>query len=211
MYRLFLLLALIVSSSAFGRIWENNKGQSIDAELVEFISDSQIKIKLASNGRYYDYNISDLSEADQTYLAEIKTKVQAEQRAAKLAKRKARWTEDLDDALAESKEYDLPILYLFTGSDWCGYCIRLHDQVLTEREFEKYADKNLVLLLLDFPQNKQKRSIAEQNKKLKSEFGVRGYPTVWIVGADGEKLGKIGGYSNWSPEEYVAKIEKILE
>jgi len=192
-----------------GRTWENREGQRIDAEFLEFVNDTSIRIKLSSNGRIYTYSIADLSKSDQTYLAELKKKIIAEKAAAKLADRRARWTEDLEEAEAEAKEFGLPILYLFTGSDWCGYCIQLEDRVFSRREFREYADKNLVLLKLDFPRGSQRRSIERQNQTLKNEFNVSGFPTVFLANVEGDSLGKIGGYGGWSPEEYIKRLEDL--
>ena len=64
------------------------------------------------------------------------------------------WLTDYDQAVKTAKETKRPILMLFTGSDWCPYCVKLEKNVLSKTEFKKYAKDNLVLLYLDFPRRK---------------------------------------------------------
>jgi protein disulfide-isomerase len=73
-------------------------------------------------------------------------------------------------------------MLFFTGSDWCGWCIRLQREVFQKPEFEPWAKENVVLVDLDFPsKKKQDPKIKEQNQKLQKQFGIRGYPTVVFV------------------------------
>jgi thioredoxin-related protein len=121
------------------------------------------------------------------------------------------WLTDFDKAKAEAKEKNRPILIDFSGSDWCGWCIKLDKEVFQKDEFKAYADDNLVLMLADFPSDKSKQSadVIKQNEKLAKEFGVRGFPTVFVLGADGEIIGKTG-YQKGGPEAYVTHIKKII-
>ena len=82
----------------------------------------------------------------------------------------------------------------FTGSDWCGWCKRLTANVFSQPEFKKWADKNVILLELDFPRRKQiPNEIRQQNASLQQAFKVRGYPTVWVFNL--EKNTESEGYS----------------
>jgi thiol-disulfide isomerase/thioredoxin len=91
------------------------------------------------------------------------------------------WLVNLDEAYAVSQKTGKPILANFTGSDWCGWCKRLTNDVFSKPEFKKWADKNVVLLELDFPRNKQlPEELRQQNAGLQQAFGVGGYPTIWV-------------------------------
>jgi thiol:disulfide interchange protein len=93
----------------------------------------------------------------------------------------AGWLTNLDEAYAKSKSSNKPILANFTGSDWCGWCKRLTASVFSQPDFKTWADKNVVLLELDFPRGKQlPDAIRQQNQSLQQAFGVGGYPTVWL-------------------------------
>ena len=47
-------------------------------------------------------------------------------------------------ATAEGKD----ILMDFTGSDWCGWCIRLNDEVFRHRQFADYASAHQLSIVL---------------------------------------------------------------
>lgn len=91
------------------------------------------------------------------------------------------WLVSIDEAYEISKKTGKPIMANFTGSDWCGWCIRLTNDVFSKPEFKQWATKNVVLLELDFPRRKQlPENIRQQNAGLQQAFGVTGYPTVWV-------------------------------
>jgi protein disulfide-isomerase len=93
----------------------------------------------------------------------------------------AGWLTNLDEAYAKSKKENKPIMANFTGSDWCGWCKKLTASVFSQPEFKAWADKNVVLLELDYPRGKQiPEVIRAQNSNLQQAFQVSGYPTVWI-------------------------------
>ena len=127
------------------------------------------------------------------------------------------WHTDLDKAAAISTKTKKPLLLFFTGSDWCGWCIRLQKEVLHTPEFDAWAKENVVLLELDFPRRtKLDPKLAEQNMQLQQAFKVRGYPTVWIVdlvaGANKVNFSALGstGYVAGGPTAWLANANKIL-
>ena len=90
------------------------------------------------------------------------------------------WEVNLEIAQAISVKTGKPILANFTGTDWCGWCIRLKKEVFVKDEFIKWANENFVLLELDFPRRfVLPTNIKQQNQQLAQAFGVRGYPTIW--------------------------------
>ena len=50
---------------------------------------------------------------------------------------------DFDKALAEAKAAKKHVFVLFTGSDWCGWCIKLRKNVLDNKKFKKRFKKEL--------------------------------------------------------------------
>lgn len=92
-----------------------------------------------------------------------------------------KWYTRLDEAQKASNSSGKPIFAMFTGSDWCGWCHKLHKDVFAKKEFIDWAKKNVILLELDFPRNKQlPEDIQKQNSELQQVFHVQGYPTVWM-------------------------------
>jgi thioredoxin-related protein len=127
------------------------------------------------------------------------------------------WETDMNKALEVSKKTKKPLFLFFTGSDWCGWCIRLQKEVFKTPEFAKWAKDNVVLVELDFPrQAAQTPEIKKQNMELQQTFMVQGYPTVWFVNGskkDGKiNLEKIGstGYLAGGPSAWLAAANQIL-
>ena len=121
------------------------------------------------------------------------------------------WFVNWDKALAQARKTDKALFILRTGSDWCGWCMKLRSEVLTTPEFEDFARKNLVLLYLDSP----RRNPLGEDQKAHNEMIARalsfggGVPHVLIVNANGEKLGSIGG-GGLSLEAYLGRLRDIL-
>jgi thiol-disulfide isomerase/thioredoxin len=91
------------------------------------------------------------------------------------------WHTDLMKAHDLSEKTKKPIFAFFTGSDWCGWCIKLQNNVFAKPEFIAWAKENVILLELDYPRTKQlPPNLVQQNASMQQAFQVTGYPTVWI-------------------------------
>lgn len=128
------------------------------------------------------------------------------------------WHTDMSKASDLAIKEKKPMLLFFTGSDWCGWCIRLQKEVLKTTEFEKWANDNVILVELDFPRRTaQEPNIKAQNAQLQNMFQVRGYPTVWFVSPEKGKEGKMNlnglgstGYVAGGPEKWLAVADQIV-
>lgn len=121
------------------------------------------------------------------------------------------WSDDYEKALEQAKKENKKVLLDFTGSDWCGWCIKLDKEVFSKPKFKQYAKDNLVLVEVDFPQGKRlPKKTVEQNEKLQQEHGVRGYPTIVVLDPEGKKLGQLG-YVEGGPEAFIAKLEEVTK
>jgi thioredoxin-related protein len=121
------------------------------------------------------------------------------------------WMTDFEAAKKVAAEKKLPILADFSGSDWCGWCIKLNKEVFDQEDFAKFASGKLVLFLADFPSKKKlPEAQAKQNDKLAAEFGIKGFPTVLILDAQGKVLAKTG-YRAGGAAAYVEHIKSLLE
>jgi thioredoxin-related protein len=119
-----------------------------------------------------------------------------------------KWFTDLDEAKAVAVKENKPLLVDFTGSDWCGFCIKLHAEVFDKPEFEEFA-KGYVLVELDFPNKKpQPAEEKAKNKAIQAKFAVTGFPTVLLLDAKtGEAYGRQGGYGpGTGPKAYLEKL-----
>lgn len=121
------------------------------------------------------------------------------------------WMTDFEKAKAKAKAENKHMLIDFSGSDWCGWCVKLDKEVFSQKDFKAYATDNLVLVLADFPRDKSKQSaeLQKQNAQMAEEFGVRGFPSVFILNPDGKAVAQTG-YQDGGPEAYVAHIKKLI-
>ncbi|WP_372807304.1 thioredoxin family protein [Pontiella sp.] len=121
------------------------------------------------------------------------------------------WMTDFEKAKEVAKEKKHHILVDFSGSDWCGWCVKLDKEVFSKDEFKAYAKENLVLVLADFPRDKsnQSEALIKQNNELAKKYGVRGFPTVFLLSPEGEIVAKTG-YRDGGPEAYVKHIQQLI-
>jgi len=103
------------------------------------------------------------------------------------------WLDSYEEAVQIAKQTGRPILADFTGSNWCGFCVKLKKEVFDTPSFKSWAAKNVVLLELDFPRpNLQADWIKKQNDQLRSRYEINSYPTILILNSDGGVIGKQG-------------------
>ena len=123
---------------------------------------------------------------------------------------RANWSDNMEEALANAKAQNRFMLLNFTGSDWCGWCIKLDQEVFSKKEFKQYAQNNLQLVVVDFPARKKlSGKLQKQNNELQTKYGVRGYPTILILDPNGEKVAQTG-YQPGGPEAYIQHLEKLI-
>jgi thiol-disulfide isomerase/thioredoxin len=104
-----------------------------------------------------------------------------EETAAEPATTKLEWHTSLQKAHDLSAKTGKPIFGFFTGSDWCGWCMKLQREVFAKPEFIAWAQENVILLELDFPKRTpQSDELKAQNRSLQQAFKVTGYPTIWL-------------------------------
>lgn len=119
----------------------------------------------------------------------------------------AGWIANYDRALDIAKAQNKKILLNFTGSDWCGWCIKLDKEVFSQAKFLNYAKDNYVLVKLDFPKRSQlPAGLKQQNERLAKKFNVRGFPTVVVLNSNGKKY-STGGYVRGGPSAFIASIQ----
>jgi len=120
------------------------------------------------------------------------------------------WLTNLEEAQEIAAEKDLPIFVDFTGSDWCGWCKKLENEVFSKSDFIEYANENLVMLKIDFPKYKQQSTeIKTYNQALLQKYDIQGFPTILLLNAEGEVLGRTG-YQYGGSDKYIEHIKGIL-
>ena len=122
------------------------------------------------------------------------------------------WFDDYAAAREKARRENKPMLLLFTGSDWCGFCIKLRREALDKSDFKGFARKQLVLVFIDSPRRtKLPAELVEQNRELKRKFGAGGgVPETLIVSPDEKVIGRIGGCPR-NPKDYLKKLKRIIK
>jgi thioredoxin-related protein len=130
--------------------------------------------------------------------------------SAPIMRADANWLTDYKQAQEQAKASNKLVLLDFTGSDWCGWCIKLDKEVFSKPAFKDYADKNLVLVAVDFPRAKeQSASVKQQNQELAARYKVEGFPTIIILNGDGRKVWEYPGYFPDGASAFIAELEKL--
>ncbi len=125
----------------------------------------------------------------------------------------ASWMEDYAAAVTQAQKEHKVLLLDFTGSDWCPACMELAKTVFASPEFAAWANKNVVLVEVDFPNEKaQTAAVRKQNKALAEKFGIQAFPTILLLDASGKEIARTVGYDGSKADDWTkardAEIEK---
>ncbi len=120
------------------------------------------------------------------------------------------WLTDIDAAKKTAGESKKDLLIDFTGSDWCGWCIKLNDEVFKHDAFKAGVKDSFVLVEIDFPRAKDKlpEDARKRNTELAEKYAVQGYPTILLCDAEGKPYAATG-YQKGGPEKYVDHLNEL--
>jgi len=122
----------------------------------------------------------------------------------------AGWTTNYEKAMEQANTENKAVLLNFTGSDWCPWCIKMKNETLDKPVFKDYAKQNLVLMMVDFPnQLPQPAFVKAQNEKLSKQFKVGGFPAFILLSKSGQVLWRQDGYLEGGPDAFLAQINKV--
>ncbi len=125
------------------------------------------------------------------------------------------WESSFDKAKQVAKEKHIPILLNFSGSDWCGPCIRMKKEIFESKEFLSMAETNLVLVNADFPRNKKhqlSKDIKKQNEKLADKYNPDGkFPFTVLLDEDGKLIRSWDGFPEESSVDFSKQIKTICD
>ena len=124
------------------------------------------------------------------------------------------WLGDFNEATSEAAKTHKLILINFSGSDWCGPCIRERKEILENSAFTDYAADHLVLVRADFPRQKKNQLSKEQtqrNEALADKYNPDGkFPYTLLVDEKGKVLKEWDGFPNEAPDQFVAEINNTV-
>jgi thioredoxin-related protein len=122
------------------------------------------------------------------------------------------WSADYAASKKLAAESKKDMLLDFTGSDWCGWCIKLNDEVFKHEPFKAGVKDTFVLVELDYPKDKSKLSeeTQKQNAELGEKYAVQGYPSILLCDSEGRPYAATG-YQKGGPEKYVEHLNELRE
>ena len=125
------------------------------------------------------------------------------------------WSNDFESAKKRAVEEHKCILLNFSGSDWCGPCIRLYKDIFDQTAFQKMADSELVLLNADFPRQKKNqlpKDLQKKNNALADKYNETGiFPLTVLLTPDGKVIKKWEGYPVGSAENFINQIKTAAD
>ena len=125
------------------------------------------------------------------------------------------WVLDFEKAQIDAKATHKYILINFSGSDWCGPCIRTHREIFEKEAFENYASEKLILVKADFPRLKKNQLPAEQLKKnneLAVKYNPEGdFPLTVLADENGKVIKEWKGFPDCSTEDFVKQVETAIQ
>ena len=125
------------------------------------------------------------------------------------------WFHNYDDVVQLAKKDHKHILLNFSGSDWCGPCIRLQNEVFTTTDFKKLADASLVLLNADFPRNKKNQLSPNQQKindALADKYNSQGaFPYTVLLNENGKVIKAWDGFQKKTIGDFISDIQAAIE
>jgi thioredoxin-related protein len=125
------------------------------------------------------------------------------------------WLKDLEQAKKISRESHKNILLNFSGSDWCGPCIKLEKEIFANQVFQQYADQHLVLVNADFPRLKKNQLDKKQtalNEKLAEEYNKAGaFPLTLLLDENGKVIKKWEGLPSKEAQSFIAQLQNAAK
>ena len=113
----------------------------------------------------------------------------------------ANWLTDYEAAAALAAKESKPVMVVFTGSDWCPPCIVMWKTVFASDAFISYADKNLVLVKVDFQKMEDITGKAlAKHSPLAAKYKIYAFPTMLLLSKDQVEIDRMTG----------AKTENVL-
>lgn len=121
------------------------------------------------------------------------------------------WLTNFEKGKTEAVASNKLIVLNFSGSDWCGPCIRLKKEIFSSDVFTNYASEKLVLVNADFPRYKKNalpKQQVKENEALAEKYNSAGrFPFTVLLDANGKVLKQWDGLPDESAEKFVDEIK----
>jgi len=120
------------------------------------------------------------------------------------------WQTDFALARTKAQREKKYILLNFSGSDWCGPCIRMKHELFDAAAFKSFADTSLVLVNADFPRQKKNRlprALQDQNDQLAETYNPAGsFPYTVLLDENGKTIKAWDGFPKEGLDAFIHDI-----
>ena len=125
------------------------------------------------------------------------------------------WQSDFETAKQKAKEKHELILLNFSGSDWCGPCMRMRKEIFENEQFYKMADTTLILVNADFPRNKKNqldKINKKQNEALADRYNPEGnFPFTVLLDSNGKLIKSWNGLPDEDAAVFAQQVKSICD
>ena len=123
------------------------------------------------------------------------------------------WGEAFSAASATAQKEGTLLLLAFSGSDWCGWCVKMEREIYSDKKFINEAKKKYALVMIDSPQNKEilSKLAKKQNPELLKKFGIRGFPCTVIARPSGEEVKRFSGYQRGGVDAFLKELKAVAD
>lgn len=116
-------------------------------------------------------------------------------------KNSLQWQSDLKTAMANTKDQ---LILVDFRADWCMACLKMEEELYPTKEFSNFVrNHNLRLVRLDYTEMD-----TEEKENIVQKYKIPGFPTILIIKANGDEVGRTLGFRNKKDE--LDKLENIL-
>ena len=125
------------------------------------------------------------------------------------------WVNNLEQAEQKAQTEHKLILLNFSGSDWCGPCIRMHKEIFDSENFLKYTNDHLILVNADFPRmkkNQLSKDLQKSNDLLAEKYNSEGsFPCSVLLDSNGKVIYTWKGFYNNGAESFTYEVKQFVE
>jgi thioredoxin-related protein len=125
------------------------------------------------------------------------------------------WQNDFEKAKQTAQTEHKYILLNFSGSDWCGPCIRMRKEILDADVFDQYAKSHLVLVNADFPRLKKHAlptDMQKKNDQLADQYNKQGvFPLTILLNSEGKVLKSWEGLPPVSADDFTKQVQSVVD
>lgn len=123
--------------------------------------------------------------------------------------------ENFEKSKAIASQNHLLILLNFSGSDWCGQCIRMRNEIFSTPQFLSMADAGFIFITADFPRNKKNKlsiELQKQNNQLADKYNPDGkFPFTVLLNAEGKVIKFWDGLPKENITQFLQEIKACCD